>query len=94
MYCAGTAVIAAKATKYRDGHFLRPIRVPRFYLPQTDAEREEHQLVVRGAKQFVTTAAMLILMSSRPRRVPPAPRTLLRLGNVVHRKAAEGLAVS
>lgn len=69
MHCVGTAVIAAKATKYQQEHYLRPIAQGRhvttlalsesgngahFYLPQTALAVDGEHFRVNGTKRFVT----------------------------------------
>jgi isovaleryl-CoA dehydrogenase len=69
MHCVGTAVIAAKPTRYQEEHYLRPIAEGKhittislsesgtgahFYLPSTKLIREGDNFVVCGTKQFVT----------------------------------------
>lgn len=70
MHCVGTAVIAAKATRYQEEHYLSAIAQGRhittlslsekgvgghFYLPQTSLRREGEEFVVNGEKAFVTS---------------------------------------
>jgi isovaleryl-CoA dehydrogenase len=70
MHCVGTAVIAAKATRHQEEHYLRAIAEKRhittlslsekgigshFYLPQTSLRREGDTFVVNGEKAFVTS---------------------------------------
>ena len=69
MHCVGTAVIAAKATRYQQDHYLRAIAEGRhittlalsehgsgahFYLPETRIQSDGERFVVNGTKQFVT----------------------------------------
>lgn len=70
MHCVGTAVIAAKATRFHEERYLRPIARgehitslalsetgsgSNFYLPQTQVRAEASAFVVDGEKQFVTS---------------------------------------
>ncbi|WP_148863749.1 acyl-CoA dehydrogenase family protein [Marinobacter fonticola] len=70
MHCVGTAVIAAKATKYQQDHYLRPIARgehittlalaeggtgAHFYLPETRFLASENDFVLNGTKQFITS---------------------------------------
>jgi alkylation response protein AidB-like acyl-CoA dehydrogenase len=70
MHCVATAVIAAKASRYQEDRYLRPIAEGRhfttlalsesgtgvhFYLPQTKLRREGDTFVIDGIKQFVTS---------------------------------------
>jgi alkylation response protein AidB-like acyl-CoA dehydrogenase len=69
MHCVGTAVITAKATKYHEDRYLRPIAAGQhittlalsesgtgshFYLPQTHLEHNQTHFTMNGTKQFVT----------------------------------------
>lgn len=69
MHCVGSAVIAAKATKYHEQNYLRPIAEGQhittlalseagtgthFYLPQTKLDRGQDCFVVNGDKHFIT----------------------------------------
>lgn len=69
MHCVGSAVITAKATKYHEERYLRPIAEGRhittlalsesgtgihFYLPQTSLEQNDGHFTCNGTKQFVT----------------------------------------
>lgn len=69
MHCVGTAVIAAKATDYQQGRYLRAIADGKhittlalsesgtgahFYLPATQLKLEQDVYSVDGIKQFVT----------------------------------------
>jgi alkylation response protein AidB-like acyl-CoA dehydrogenase len=69
MHCVGTAVIAAKPTRYQEDNYLRPIAEGKhvttlslsepgtgahFYLPSTKLVRENDDFFVTGTKQFVT----------------------------------------
>ncbi|MCW7541717.1 acyl-CoA/acyl-ACP dehydrogenase [Aquabacterium sp. A7-Y] len=69
MHCVATAVIAAKATRFHEEHYLRPIAAGRhlttlalsetgtgahFFLPQTRLEPRGDSFAVNGTKQFVT----------------------------------------
>lgn len=69
MHCVGSAVITAKATKYHEDRYLRPIAEgnhittlalsevgsgAHFYLPQTQLEQNDNQYVMNGTKHFVT----------------------------------------
>lgn len=70
MHCVGTAVIAAKPTRYQEEHYLRAIVAGdhvttislsepgtgvHFYLPTTRLLRESDEFVIEGVKQFVTS---------------------------------------
>lgn len=70
MHCVGSAVIAAKATKYQEEKFLQPICEGRhitslalsepgsgahFYYPQTSVRSEDGHYIVNGEKAFVTS---------------------------------------
>ena len=73
MHCVGSAVIAAKATKWQKEMFLEPIAQGQhittlalsesgtgahFYFPQTTLQRmEENQYLINGQKTFVTNGA-------------------------------------
>lgn len=69
MHCVGTAVIAAKATRFQQQEYLKRIALGQhittlalsesgsgvhFYLPATRIEEADNELRVNGAKQFVT----------------------------------------
>jgi alkylation response protein AidB-like acyl-CoA dehydrogenase len=69
MHCVGTAVIAAKATKYHEDRYLKPIAEGKhittlalsesgtgvhFYLPQTSLDYEDGHFICNGTKAFVT----------------------------------------
>lgn len=69
MHCVGTAVIAAKATRFQEDRYLRPIAEGRhittlalsesgtgahFYFPQTKLTEDDRHYRVNGEKQFVT----------------------------------------
>jgi alkylation response protein AidB-like acyl-CoA dehydrogenase len=69
MHCVGTAMITAKATKYHEERYLRPIAEGKhitslalsesgtgahFYIPQTQLEPHQDHYTVTGTKQFVT----------------------------------------
>ena len=69
MHCVGTAVIAAKPTRYQEDNYLRPIAEGKhittlslsepgtgvhFYLPATKLIREGDDFIVNGEKQFIT----------------------------------------
>lgn len=69
MHCVGSAVIAAKPTKFQEENYLRPIAEGRhvttlslsepgtgvhFYLPATSLIRDGEYFIVSGTKQFVT----------------------------------------
>jgi alkylation response protein AidB-like acyl-CoA dehydrogenase len=69
MHSVGTAVITAKATRYHEDKYLRPIAAGEhittlalsesgtgvhFYLPQTRLTRNGDHFIVEGTKQFVT----------------------------------------
>lgn len=69
MHCVGTAVIAAKATKYQQEHYLRAIAQgghittlalsesgtgAHFYLPQTVLTIKKEKFSLEGTKRFVT----------------------------------------
>ena len=72
MHCVGSAVITAKATKYHEERYLRPIAAGNhittlalsesgtgvhFYLPQTHLEQHNNHFTITGSKQFVTNGA-------------------------------------
>lgn len=72
MHCVGSAVIAAKATRYHEERYLRPIARgehittlslsesgsgAHFFLPQMELRRDGENFVVNGTKQFVTNGA-------------------------------------
>lgn len=69
MHCVGTAVIAAKATRFHQDKYLRPIAQGKhittlalseagtgvhFYLPETRLTENNGHFIVNGTKQFVT----------------------------------------
>ncbi|ENO12893.1 acyl-CoA dehydrogenase [Marinobacter nanhaiticus D15-8W] len=69
MHCVGTAVIAAKATKFQQDEYLRPIARgehittlalaesgtgSHFYLPETSFAASDSGYVLNGTKQFIT----------------------------------------
>lgn len=69
MHCVGAAVIAAKATKFQQEHFLQPIVQGKhittlalsepgtgahFYIPQTSLKSADEDYLVNGEKTFVT----------------------------------------
>jgi isovaleryl-CoA dehydrogenase len=69
MHCVGTAVIAAKATKYHADKYLRPIAAgehittlslsesgsgSQFYIPSTTCTSDGENYVIEGEKHFVT----------------------------------------
>lgn len=69
MHCVGTAVIAAKASRYQQENYLKPIAAGKhittlalsetgsgahFYLPATQLVRQGQYFSVNGTKQFVT----------------------------------------
>ncbi|GAC1515333.1 MAG: hypothetical protein NVS1B11_32150 [Terriglobales bacterium] len=69
MHCVGTAVIAAKASDFHKRTFLEPIAEGRhittlslsesgtgsqFYISETDAQKQDEDVVINGLKQFVT----------------------------------------
>jgi alkylation response protein AidB-like acyl-CoA dehydrogenase len=71
MHCVGSAVIAAKATRFQEERYLRPIARgehittlslsesgtgAHFYLPETTLLQEGENFLVHGTKQFVTNA--------------------------------------
>lgn len=72
MHCVGSAVMTARATKYHEDRYLRPIAEGRhittlalsesgtgahFYLPQTHLKRNKNHFSVNGTKQFVTNGS-------------------------------------
>lgn len=69
MHCVGSAVIAAKATKFQEENFLAPINEGKhitslavsepgsgahFYFPQTSIHPEDDHYVINGEKTFIT----------------------------------------
>lgn len=69
MHCVGTAVIAAKATRFHQDEYLRPIAEgehitslalsetgtgAHFYLPETSLRASGSDFILNGTKQFVT----------------------------------------
>jgi alkylation response protein AidB-like acyl-CoA dehydrogenase len=69
MHCVGTAVIAAKATKWQKANYLEPIAKgehittlalsepgtgAHFYFPQTTLSLKDDSALINGAKTFVT----------------------------------------
>jgi isovaleryl-CoA dehydrogenase len=72
MHCVGTAVIAAKATPYQENRYLRLIARgehittlaasesgsgSHFYLPATQMKLSGEELIINGAKQFITNGS-------------------------------------
>lgn len=69
MHCVGTAVIAAKATRFQQDNYLRPIARgehittlalaesgtgAHFYIPETSFSASGSDFVLNGTKQFIT----------------------------------------